>query len=143
LFCLRISFSENRRSPIGSSPGQTFSGTIRARFGQRPPAAIHCQQLRRRPRDRNPATSYAAVASSQDKADKKAGGLFVLGERAGKTVQNKTVLTRPRCVGCAQPMRLIRKTLRFGRLPDLYTFECQTCGETHIEEAMPPELADE
>jgi hypothetical protein len=65
----------------------------------------------------------------------RAGGLFVLGERAEKTMQSKTVLTRPRCVGCAQPMRLIRKTLRFGRLPDLYTFECQACGESHIEEA--------
>jgi hypothetical protein len=40
-------------------------------------------------------------------------------------------------------MRLVRKTLRFGRLPDLYTFECQTCGETHIEEAATPEPKDE
>jgi len=67
----------------------------------------------------------------------------VLGERAGKTMQSKTVLPRPRCVGCAQPMRLIRKTLRFGRLPDLYTFECQACGETHIEEAAAPQTTDE
>ena len=63
----------------------------------------------------------------------------MLGERVGKTMQSKTVLTRPRCVGCAQPMRLIRKTLRFGRLPDLYTFECQACGETQIEEAAAPQ----
>jgi uncharacterized protein CbrC (UPF0167 family) len=67
----------------------------------------------------------------------------VLGERAGKTVRNETVLKRPRCVGCAQPMRLFRKTLRFGGLPDLYTFECETCGETHVEEAAPPEPKDD
>jgi hypothetical protein len=67
----------------------------------------------------------------------------VLGERIGKTVPSKVLPTRPRCVGCAQPMRLVRKTLRFGRLPDLYTFECQTCGETHIEEAATPEPKDE
>jgi hypothetical protein len=66
----------------------------------------------------------------------------VLGERIGK-VPTKVLPTRPRCVGCAQPMRLVRKTLRFGRLPDLYTFECQGCGESHIEEAATPEPTDE
>jgi hypothetical protein len=25
--------------------------------------------------------------------------------------------------------------LRFAGLPDLYTFECEACGETHVEEA--------
>jgi hypothetical protein len=40
----------------------------------------------------------------------------------------------PRCVGCARPMQLIRRTPRFGELPDLYTFECRACGEWHIEE---------
>lgn len=58
----------------------------------------------------------------------------MLGERS-----DKMVIIRPRCVGCARPMRLIRKTLRFAGLPDLYTFECEACGETHIEEAPPPE----
>ena len=56
---------------------------------------------------------------------------------------DKTALKRPRCVGCAQPMRLIRKTLRFGGLPDLYTFECEACGETHVEEAVMSQAKDE
>jgi hypothetical protein len=51
----------------------------------------------------------------------------------------KMVIKRPRCVACARPMRLIRKTLRFAGLADLHTFECEACGETHIEEAPPPE----
>ena len=55
----------------------------------------------------------------------------------------KMVIKRPRCVACARPMRLIRKTLRFGGLPDLYTFECDACGETHIEEATTPEVKEE
>jgi uncharacterized protein CbrC (UPF0167 family) len=40
-------------------------------------------------------------------------------------------------------MRLIRKTLRFGGLPDVYTFECEACGETHVEEATTPDSKDE
>jgi hypothetical protein len=50
----------------------------------------------------------------------------------------------PRCVGCARPMQLVRRTPRFGGLPDLYTFECRVCGERHIEEgdAVVGRLAD-
>jgi hypothetical protein len=48
---------------------------------------------------------------------------------------DRTALKRPRCFGCTRPMRLIRVTLRFAGLPDLYTFECEACGETHVEEA--------
>jgi hypothetical protein len=62
----------------------------------------------------------------------------MLGERSVKTI-----LKRPRCVGCARPMRLIRKTLQFGGLPDLYTFECEACGEWHIEEVITTEAKDE
>jgi hypothetical protein len=40
----------------------------------------------------------------------------------------------PRCPRCAQPMQLIRRTTRFGGLPDLFIFECRVCGERHIEE---------
>jgi hypothetical protein len=40
----------------------------------------------------------------------------------------------PRCFACAGPMRLVRRTPRFGGLPDLYAFQCQACGELHIEE---------
>jgi len=47
-------------------------------------------------------------------------------ERAPKT---------PLCASCAQIMRLARITSRFGDLPDVYAFECQACGLTHIEAA--------
>jgi uncharacterized protein CbrC (UPF0167 family) len=62
----------------------------------------------------------------------------VLSERS-----DTAIFKRPQCIGCARPMRLIRKTLRFGGLPDLYTFECAACGETHIEEATTPEVKEE
>ena len=32
------------------------------------------------------------------------------------------------------PMQLIRRTTRFGGLPDLFIFDCRDCGERHIEE---------
>jgi hypothetical protein len=41
----------------------------------------------------------------------------------------------PHCLACAQIMRLARITSRFGDLPDLYAFECQACGMSHIEAA--------
>jgi hypothetical protein len=47
---------------------------------------------------------------------------------------NKSVPRPPRCAVCARPMQLVRRTPRFGGLPDLYTFECEDCGEQHIEE---------
>jgi len=55
----------------------------------------------------------------------------------------KTVIKRPRCVACARPMRLVRKTLRFAGLPDLHTFECEACGEMHTEEAPTPDQGDQ
>ena len=39
----------------------------------------------------------------------------------------------PRCPKCAQPMRLIWRTARFGGLPELFTFECTACGVSHTE----------
>jgi hypothetical protein len=47
---------------------------------------------------------------------------------------NKSAPKPPRCVACARPMQLVRRTPRFGGLPDLYTFQCEGCGEQHIEE---------
>jgi hypothetical protein len=44
---------------------------------------------------------------------------------------NKT----PRCVNCAKPMQLLRKTTRFAGLPDLLSFYCVACDEWHVEEA--------
>ena len=41
----------------------------------------------------------------------------------------------PRCFGCARPMQLARRTSRFGKLCDVYSFECRACGVWHIEEA--------
>jgi hypothetical protein len=47
---------------------------------------------------------------------------------------NKTAPRTPRCVSCAQPMQLLRRTPRFDGLPDLYSFYCCTCDEWHVEE---------
>ena len=47
---------------------------------------------------------------------------------------NKAAARFPRCLSCAQPMQLLRRTSRFGDLPDLYTFYCRTCDEWHVEE---------
>jgi hypothetical protein len=44
----------------------------------------------------------------------------------------------PPCPSCAQNMRLIRRTQRFGTLPDVCTFECRGCGLSHSEEYEPP-----
>jgi hypothetical protein len=41
----------------------------------------------------------------------------------------------PRCLGCARPMKFVRRTRRFGGLHDLYTFHCRGCSEWHTEEA--------
>jgi len=41
----------------------------------------------------------------------------------------------PLCPGRAQTMRLARITSRLEDLPDLYTFECRSCGVSHIEAA--------
>ena len=40
----------------------------------------------------------------------------------------------PRCLGCARPMQLLRRTSRFDGLPDLYSFYCCTCDEWRVEE---------
>jgi hypothetical protein len=34
-------------------------------------------------------------------------------------------------------MKLVRRTQRFGGLPDLSTFECPACGMSHTEECKP------
>jgi hypothetical protein len=44
----------------------------------------------------------------------------------------------PLCPSCAQNMLLIRRTQRFGTLPDVCTFECRGCGVFHFEEYEPP-----
>ena len=40
----------------------------------------------------------------------------------------------PRCLNCARPMQLSRKTSRYGALPDLDFFNCVACDEWHVEE---------
>ena len=42
----------------------------------------------------------------------------------------------PLCPSCAQIMRLAGITPQFDDLPDLYTFECRSCGVSHIEAAL-------
>ena len=44
----------------------------------------------------------------------------------------------PLCPSCARNMRLIRRTQRFGALPDVCTFECRGCGVSHFEEYESP-----
>jgi hypothetical protein len=56
---------------------------------------------------------------------------------------NKTP-NAPRCINCARPMQLLRKTSRFGGLADLFSFYCVTCDEWHVgrcaaKSAGPPE----
>jgi hypothetical protein len=45
-----------------------------------------------------------------------------------------TAPKRPRCLNCASPMQLSRRTSRYGGLPDLYSFNCVACDEWHVEE---------
>jgi hypothetical protein len=47
---------------------------------------------------------------------------------------NKFPPKPPRCHSCARPMQLLRRTSRFGGLPDLYSFYCVACDEWHVEE---------
>ena len=53
----------------------------------------------------------------------------------------KTVIKRPRCVACARPMRLVRKTLRFAgfRIAGSAPVRVRSIGEIHIEEAPTPD----
>jgi hypothetical protein len=47
---------------------------------------------------------------------------------------NRSAFKSSRCVNCATPMQLLRKTERFNGLPDLYSFYCVACDEWHVEE---------
>ena len=48
----------------------------------------------------------------------------------------------PRCHNCARPMQLLRRTSRFGGLPDLYSFYCCACDEWHVEEGGAVKFAE-
>jgi hypothetical protein len=50
---------------------------------------------------------------------------------------NDSALAQQQCPRCAQPMKLIRRTRRFGGLADLCTSECAACDITLIEECKP------
>jgi transposase-like protein len=50
---------------------------------------------------------------------------------------NDTAPAPQKCPRCAQYMKLVRRTQRFGGLPDLCTFECAVCGMSHTEECKP------
>jgi hypothetical protein len=49
---------------------------------------------------------------------------------------NQFVSKAPLCPGCAQIMGWTRITWRFEDLPELYVFECRSCGVSHIEAAF-------
>lgn len=48
---------------------------------------------------------------------------------------NKTAPRTPRCLICAQPMQLLRRTSRFGELPDLYSFYCGSVTSGTLKKA--------
>jgi hypothetical protein len=50
---------------------------------------------------------------------------------------NDSALALQKCPRCAQLMKLVRRTQRFGGLPDLCIFECTACGISHTEECKP------
>jgi hypothetical protein len=56
---------------------------------------------------------------------------------------NKCAPKQALCPSCAQIMRLARITSRFDDLPELYTFECQACGVSHIEAVLRKRIAHE
>jgi MinD superfamily P-loop ATPase len=49
---------------------------------------------------------------------------------------NKCAPESPRCTNCAQVMRLAGITSRSDDLPDLYKYECRSCGVSHVEPAL-------
>jgi hypothetical protein len=90
-----------------------------------------CQKLSLRPRGRN-----VRAPHHQSKL-----ALSLSAELVGDRVMNDNQTNNPkapRCHSCARPMRLLRRTSRFGGLPDLYSFYCVTCDEWHVEEGNAP-----
>jgi hypothetical protein len=88
-----------------------------------------CQKLSLQPRRSNADDSYQA-RSRFTKTYWRVGYCVMW----GKYVNNCAPKSPPRCFSCARPMQLVRRTPRFGGLPDLCTFECRECGVWHIEE---------
>ena len=79
-----------------------------------PRPCFDCQRLSFQPRGVNAGTSYQR------------GLVFTEGQRAmGDTCIKTFPPKAPRCLGCARPMQLVRRTLRFSGLPDLYAFQCR------------------
>jgi hypothetical protein len=52
-------------------------------------------------------------------------------------MRDKSLPKAPRCHRRARPMQLLRRTSRFGGLPDLCSFYCCACDEWHVEEVSP------
>lgn len=48
----------------------------------------------------------------------------------------------PLCPRCGQPMRFVSAIARFAALPELRTYECEACGESHAEAFEPNDDAD-
>ena len=49
---------------------------------------------------------------------------------------NKSAPKPPRCHSCARPMQLLRRTSRFGGLPDLYSFYCVACKAYKLRQQL-------
>ena len=75
------------------------------------------------------------------------GSGFGFGHRGSRTALSmryeRSNKCAPHCPSCAQIMRLARITSRFDDLPELYTFECQACGVSHIEAVPREQIAHE
>jgi hypothetical protein len=90
-------------------------GTHCQKLSRQPPAVNAPAQYQRRPRFRGMSEHRVMCDECADRSDPTPPG-------------------PPRCLGCARPMKFVRRTRRFGGLPDLYTFHCRGCSEWHTEE---------
>jgi len=90
---------------------------------------LNCQKLSPRPRGGNAGVPYHRVALLLAMPEWQVGD-GVMYDKHTNTIAPKP----PRCLGCARPMRLLRRTSRFDGLPDLYSFYCCMCDEWHVEE---------
>ncbi|MGA8319546.1 MAG: hypothetical protein WB774_01680, partial [Xanthobacteraceae bacterium] len=78
-------------------------------------------------------TMVAAFALARTPTEE-AGCRFMCDERTNNSEPSSAPTPPPpRCPSCAQRMKLVRETKRFGVLPSLYTFECRACGLAHTD----------
>jgi hypothetical protein len=107
------------RAAVGQTPERCrciprSEGTHCQKLSLQPPAVNAPAQYQRRPHFRGMSEHRVMCDECADRSDPKPP-------------------SPPRCLGCAQPMKFVRRTQRFGGLPDMYIFHCRGCGEWHTE----------